>query len=139
RLHHQALQPPQAGRAHQRDPRRVELAAVSHGLVSGPRFTDSETGPLRWLLGPLPAAARVPPMASYAHVALPLPLRQPFVYRLPDSLLSRVRPGSQVQVPFRGRPRRGIVVELAETNGRADAQEIGAVLGEPLFDRHLLE
>lgn len=78
-------------------------------------------------------------MASYAHVALPLPLRRTFVYRLPESLLSRVRPGSQVQVPFRGRPRRGIVVELSGTNGREDAHDIGAVLGEPLFDSHLLE
>src|SRR5262245_40188271 len=78
-------------------------------------------------------------MARYAHVALPLPLRRTFVYRLPDSLLSRVRPGSQVQVPFRGRPRRGIVVELSGANGREDAHEIGTVLGEPLFDPHLLE
>ena len=78
-------------------------------------------------------------MPRYAHVALPLPLRRTFEYKLPEALSGQIRPGSQVQVPFRGRPRRGIVVELAETNGRADAQEIGAVLGEPLFDRHLLE
>src|SRR5512143_2394486 len=78
-------------------------------------------------------------MASYAHVALPLPLRKTFVYRLPDELKERVRPGSQVQVPFRGRQRRGIVVELSAADGRPDARDVGAVLGEPLFDRHLLE
>ena len=77
-------------------------------------------------------------MASYAHVALPLPLRRTFEYRLPDALRDRVRLGSQVQVPFRGRPRRGIVVELSETNGRLDAHDIAAVVGEPLFDEHLL-
>src|SRR6266850_8052333 len=78
-------------------------------------------------------------MVSYARVALPLPIRQTFVYRLPDTLRGRVRPGSQVQVPFRGRPRRGIVVELAGEDARTDAHEIAAVLGEPLFDRHLLD
>src|SRR5205814_211621 len=57
-------------------------------------------------------------MASYAHVALPLPLRRTFEYRLPDALRDRVRLGSQVQVPFRGRPRRGIVLERAIGAGR---------------------
>ena len=42
---------------------------------------------------------------SFAHVALPLPIRQTFVYRVPESLADRVMPGVPVQVPFRGRPR----------------------------------
>jgi len=75
---------------------------------------------------------------SFAHVALPLPIRQTFVYRVPESLADRVTPGVPVQVPFRGRPRRGIVVALAATSPRADAHPLTAVLGERLVDDHLI-
>src|SRR5688572_11167777 len=78
-------------------------------------------------------------MTSFARVALALPVRRTFVYRLPESLASRVRPGSPVQVPFRGRPRRGIVVELNGATPEVQTHDIAAILGEPLFDRHLLE
>jgi len=74
----------------------------------------------------------------FAQVALPIPIRQTFLYRVPDALADRVRPGVPVQVPFRGRPRRGIVVELAATAARDDTQPLGAVLGTALFDEHLL-
>ena len=76
-----------------------------------------------------------------ARVALPLPLRQTFAYHVPDDLIPHVVPGVPVQVPFRGRPRRGIVVEIA-SNGRAavdvKVQDIAAALEAPLFDPHLL-
>src|SRR5213593_1426798 len=51
---------------------------------------------------------------SFARVAFALPLRQTFTYRIPDELAGRVRPGVEVQAPFRGRPRRGFVVGLTE-------------------------
>jgi len=76
-----------------------------------------------------------------ARVALPLPLRQTFAYHVPEALIPHVAPGVPVQVPFRGRPRRGIVVEVA-ANGRAPVdtkvQDIAAALEAPLFDHHLL-
>jgi primosomal protein N' (replication factor Y) len=75
---------------------------------------------------------------AFAHVALPIPIRQTFVYQVPEPLAARVRPGVPVQVPFRGRPRRGIVVEVTRASAREDAQPLGAVLGPPLFDEHLL-
>ncbi len=74
----------------------------------------------------------------FAQVALPLPIRQTFVYGIPEDLTDRVIPGVQVQVPFRGHERRGIVVELARESPRADVQPITAVPGAPLFDDHLL-
>jgi len=74
----------------------------------------------------------------FAHVALPLPIRQTFVYRIPDGLADRAVPGAQVHVPFRGRARRGIVVEVTRESPRADPHDIAAVLGTPLFDSHLL-
>ena len=61
---------------------------------------------------------------SFAEVAFALPLRQAFTYRIPDELAGRVRPGVEVQAPFRGRPRRGFVVELTERS-EIEAPEIG--------------
>jgi primosomal protein N' (replication factor Y) len=37
----------------------------------------------------------------YAHVALPLPVFEPYTYRVPDTLADRVRPGARVIVPLR--------------------------------------
>ena len=75
----------------------------------------------------------------FAHVALPLPLRQTFVYRIPDSLTARGVAGAQVSVPFRGRTRRGVIVALSATCERARVSELSAVLpGSPL-SAHLLE
>lgn len=74
----------------------------------------------------------------FALVALPIPIRQTFVYRIPESLKAGAVPGAPVQVPFRGRPRRGIVVSLTTSSARADAQPLTAVLGEPLLDEHLI-
>ena len=43
----------------------------------------------------------------FAEIALPIPLRQTFVYRVPERLDGEVRTGVQVQVPFRGATKRG--------------------------------
>ena len=77
----------------------------------------------------------------FAQVALPLPLRRTFTYAVPGELSGRVKPGVEVQVPFRGRPRKGFVVELARDNPLpegTEAQAIAAVLGPALFSPHLL-
>ena len=76
---------------------------------------------------------------SFAQVALPLPLRRTFTYRVPDALAGRALPGVQVQVPFRGRPRRGFVVELGATTALDRVESLGAVLTPPLLSPHLLE
>jgi primosomal protein N' (replication factor Y) (superfamily II helicase) len=76
---------------------------------------------------------------SFAHVALPLPVRQLFVYRVPDELADRVVPGAQVTVPFRGRNGRGVVVSLAATCERERVRAIGAVLPTAPLAPHLLE
>jgi primosomal protein N' (replication factor Y) len=78
---------------------------------------------------------------SFAQVALPLPLRRTFTYRVPESIAERVVPGVEVQVPFRGRPRRGFVVERTRENPLPEGtavQSITAALGPPLFSPHLL-
>jgi len=79
---------------------------------------------------------------SYAQVALPLPLRRTFTYAVPEELAASTTPGVEVQVPFRGRTRRGFVVELAQASPLppgTQVQRIGGVLGPPVFSPHLLD
>ena len=75
----------------------------------------------------------------FAHVALPLPVRQLFVYRVPEELAGRAVPGAQVAVPFRGRAGRGIVVRLSDDCARQRVNAIAGVLPAPPLSAHLLE
>jgi primosomal protein N' (replication factor Y) len=75
---------------------------------------------------------------SFAQVALPLPLRRTFTYRIPDELATGVAPGVEVQAPFRGRLKRGVVVEIARTSELDKVEALAAVLGPPVFTAHLL-
>src|SRR5262245_10043844 len=77
----------------------------------------------------------------FAQVALPIPLRRTFTYAVPETLADRVTPGVEVQVPFRGRPRRGFVVEVVRESPLpqgAAVHPLGAALTTPLFTPHLL-
>ncbi|NOT07956.1 MAG: primosomal protein N', partial [Gemmatimonadales bacterium] len=47
-----------------------------------------------------------------AHVALPLPLFEPYTYRVPETLADRIVPGARVVVPVRNRELVGIVVAV---------------------------
>jgi primosomal protein N' (replication factor Y) len=76
---------------------------------------------------------------SFAHVALPLPLRQTFAYRVPDALAARAVLGAQVSVPFRGRTKRGFVVGLSATCDLARVSELSGVLPVPPLSAHLLD
>jgi primosomal protein N' (replication factor Y) len=65
----------------------------------------------------------------FCDVALPVPLRTPFTYAIPDSLRDLVQPGSRVVVPFRRRSLVGVVVELVERGPQgAKIREITRVL-----------
>jgi primosomal protein N' len=44
------------------------------------------------------------PGGAFAEVALPVPLRQEFTYRVPEAFRARLRPGSVVRVPFAPAP-----------------------------------
>ena len=75
----------------------------------------------------------------FAHVALPLPVRQTFLYRVPEALVPRAVPGAQVSVPFRGRARRGFVVALSATCALEKVSDLTGVLPVPPLSTHLLE
>lgn len=50
--------------------------------------------------------------AGHGQVALPLPLAQPYTYRIPEALADRVVPGARVVVPVRQREMIGVVTAL---------------------------
>ncbi len=76
---------------------------------------------------------------TFVEVALPLPLRRTFTYRVPEALLARAVEGAQVQVPFRRRSARGVIVALTGASAHAETLEVASVLpGAPLAS-HLLD
>ena len=76
---------------------------------------------------------------SYATIALPVPVRQTFTYRVPPELEREAVPGAPVLVPFRGRDTRGVLIERMPTTALESVRDLREVLGPPVLDRHLLE
>ncbi len=78
--------------------------------------------------------------ASYCHVALPRPLRQTFVYRLPEPLREEARPGMRVLVPFRRRKVVGCIDRLADETELDRVRAVEDLLdARPVLDGPLLE
>lgn len=76
----------------------------------------------------------------YGLVALPLPLAQPYTYRIPESLADRVVPGARVVVPVRQREIIGIVTGLTSEAPQQTARDIlSAPDPEPALPADLLE
>ena len=75
---------------------------------------------------------------SFALIALPVPVRQLFTYRVPESLDGAAEPGAPVEVPFRGRSARGVLVERIGSTPLERVREVARVLGAPLLSPHLL-
>lgn len=66
---------------------------------------------------------------SSALVALPLPLAEPYTYRIPESLADRAIPGARVVVPVRSREMIGIITEL--TDAAPEKGQLRDLLGTP--------
>ena len=58
-------------------------------------------------------------MSGFCEVALPVPLRTTFTYRVPDALDELVVPGARVLVPFRNRAMIGVVLSVRESRTSA--------------------
>ncbi len=56
----------------------------------------------------------IPSMPGFCEVALPLPLRTTFTYRVPDALQELAIPGARVVVPFRNRAVIGVVLSICD-------------------------
>jgi primosomal protein N' (replication factor Y) len=63
----------------------------------------------------------------FAQIALPLPLANPYSYRIPDTLGDRVVPGARVVVPVRRRELIGLVVGVDSEPPASSARDILAV------------
>ena len=74
----------------------------------------------------------------FALIALPVPVRQLFTYRVPEALDATAVPGVPVEVLFRGRKARGIVVERIHSTALEKVSEIVKVTGGELLSPHLL-
>jgi primosomal protein N' (replication factor Y) len=82
-----------------------------------------------------------PTPERYASIAVPVPLRRRFTYRVPAGLASVVAPGVRVAVPFHGRKLPGIVLDVGEAppEGVSRIKAIAGVLDrEPVFTQELL-
>ncbi len=80
-----------------------------------------------------------PEHQRYAEVAVPVPLRRLFTYRVPEHLAARIVPGARVAVPFGPRKLAGYVVngDVAPPPG-AKLKAIASVLDrEPVFPAEL--
>ncbi|HZP34576.1 MAG TPA: primosomal protein N' [Candidatus Acidoferrales bacterium] len=70
-------------------------------------------------------------MVRTCEVALPLPLRTTFTYKVPESLCESMADGSRVVVPFRNRAMLGVVLGRGET-GEGDSLKSVTEIVDPL-------
>lgn len=55
-------------------------------------------------------------MPKVARVVVALPVPRVFSYAIPPDLEGRLIPGQRIRVPFRGRPRTGVIVEVDQSD-----------------------
>ena len=77
-------------------------------------------------------ASRRRPLVSFAEVAIPVPLRQTFTYRIPETYEGKIRPGFVVKVPFGARTLSGFVVELSSRSPVETVKDISEVMEDEL-------
>ena len=70
--------------------------------------------------------------ALFAEVAIPIPLRQNFTYRIPTNLLDELDVGAAVMVPFGRRKVQGFVVALKKESSLKGIKEIESLSGDSL-------
>ena len=76
---------------------------------------------------------------KYCDVSLPVPLDQPFTYRLPETLEHRVQPGCRVFVPFGGRKLTGVVLATHDDAPDAEIKDVLRLLDEqPVLDCEMI-
>ncbi len=83
--------------------------------------------------------APVPSGPEFCDVSLPVPMDQPFTYRLPATLRHRVKPGCRVLVPFASRKLTGVVLACHDQLPEMAVREVLRLLDEePVLDEELL-
>ncbi len=94
----------------------------------------------------MPPQAALSPQPTFAEIALPVPIRRTFTYRLPESMRDAIKLGARVKVPFGRRTMTGYAVELhPELPADADVDEskikdvIELTDAEPLITPEILK
>ncbi|MBW2063599.1 MAG: primosomal protein N' [Deltaproteobacteria bacterium] len=76
---------------------------------------------------------------EFVRVAVTLPLRETFLYRVPDHLSVKACVGCRVRVPVKNRSVVGYVLEMPEEDEGRDLKEVQELLDEvPLFNEKLV-
>lgn len=79
-------------------------------------------------------------MVRTCEVALPLPLRTTFTYRVPDPLDASAVTGARVLVPFRNRAMLGVVLGRGDSVNGAALKDVGEILDPlPALSPRLIE
>ena len=75
-------------------------------------------------------------------VAIPLPIQDPYTYRLPAHFEGRIQPGARVRIPFRNRSVIGFVVSAESERSVDSLREVKEILevldSDPVVSDHLL-
>lgn len=89
---------------------------------------------------PAPTGDKAAPLADVADVAVPVPVRSTFAYRIPPAFRGRVHVGARVMVPFGARLLPGFVVGLDPKDAPAELKPLHSIVDKvPLADGWLLE
>ena len=78
----------------------------------------------------------------FVSVAVPIPLRRLFEYKLPNNYPIDVQPGMRVDVPFSGRTKIGVIVKVCQTSeyDHKKVKSINRILDEnPLVNQRLIK
>jgi len=77
---------------------------------------------------------------KFAWVLVPSSHRDPLIYRLPDSLSSKLTPGTRVLVPLQKRQVTGIVLDLVGESPHSAIKDVSEALDDqPIVDAQLLK
>ena len=69
-----------------------------------------------------------PKILKYAQVIVPIPIDEPFTYKIPKELSEQVAPGVQVVVPFGKKYQAGIILSVSDSSDKKDRDL------KPLYD-----
>ncbi len=119
---------------HENDPRRIDLN--SDGVeASSALGAVGSNGRIECCL----MFIELEEKTRLIDVAIPLPIKDPYTYRVPELLVNAVQVGSRVRVPFRNRSIVGYCVALDPTKEVKKPKDILEVIDpEPVVSDHLL-
>ena len=82
-----------------------------------------------------------PQVKDFAEIAVPLPVRRPFHYKIPDELKAKAAVGKRVWVPFGPRKLVGYIVGLVDKPQVDGIRDIISVIDDetPVLNKELLE